>query len=395
MRTLSPAALGMPASGIREIVNLAVHRPDAIRLEVGEPNFPTPAHIVEGAVSGIADGFTRYTQSNGLLSLRTLLAEKVERRSGVSLSPDQIIVGIGGVQVIFTTLLALIDGDQGDEVLLPDPGWPNYEMAVLALRGRSIRYPLHIEDAFVPRIEDLEKLVTPKTRVLIVNSPSNPTGAVFPRQTVSALMEFAQRHDLWVLTDEVYEEIVFDSGRDAHVSLFPLDPDRTVSLNSFSKTYSMTGWRVGYASTGNVALAQVMAKIQEPQISSVAGPAQKAAEAALRGPQDCVAQMRVAYRERRDAVVALLRSRDLFAYEPRGAFYLMLDVSRSGLDGRTFALRLLDEEKVAVAPGTAFGDVARDQVRISLATEKSALLEGVERACAMIARLASGAAVGV
>jgi len=265
-------------------------------------------------------------------------------------------------------------------------------MAVLALRGRAIRYPLHIENAFVPRIEDLERLVTPRTRILILNSPSNPTGAVFPREVVASLMQFAARYDLWVLADEVYEEIVFD---DAHISPFPVDPARTVSLNSFSKTYSMTGWRVGYASTGNAELAQVMAKIQEPQISSVPGPAQKAAEAALLGPQDCVAQMRDAYRERRDAVVALLRSRDLFSYEPRGAFYLMLDISRSGLDGRTFALRLLDEEKVAVAPGTAFGDVARSQVRISLATEPSVLLEGVDRTCRMIARIAAGATVGV
>ncbi len=316
MRTLSPAALAMPASGIREIVNLAVHRPDVIRLEVGEPNFPTPAHIIEGAVSGIADGFTRYTQSNGLLSLRTLLAEKVERRSGVSLSPDQIIVGIGGVQVIFTTLLALIDGARGDEVLLPDPGWPNYEMAVLALRGRAIRYPLHIENAFVPRIEDLERLVTPRTRILILNSPSNPTGAVFPREVVASLMQFAARYDLWVLADEVYEEIVFD---DAHISPFPVDPARTVSLNSFSKTYSMTGWRVGYASTGNAELAQVMAKIQEPQISSVPGPAQKAAEAALLGPQDCVAQMRDAYRERRDAVGSDIRIAFAGRRESRGS----------------------------------------------------------------------------
>jgi aspartate/methionine/tyrosine aminotransferase len=226
----------MPASGIREIVNLAVHRPNTIRLEVGEPNFPTPEHIVEGAVAVIADGFTHYTQSNGLLSLRSLLAEKVERRSGVSLSPDQIVVGIGGVQVIFTTLLALIDASRGDEVLLPDPGWPNYEMAVLALGGRAVRYPLHIDNAFVPLIDDLECLVTQRTRVLIVNSPSNPTGAVFPREVVTDLMEFAVRHDLWVLADEVYEEIVFDEGADAHVSLFPMDPDRTSKGSSSTRS---------------------------------------------------------------------------------------------------------------------------------------------------------------
>jgi aspartate/methionine/tyrosine aminotransferase len=392
VRSLNPAAVEMPPSGIREIVNLAINRPDVIRLEVGEPNFATPAHIVQGALRGIADGFTRYTQSHGLLSLRTLLAEKIQRRTGVLLTPDQVIVGVGGVQVIFATLLTLIDGDRGDEVLLPDPGWPNYEMAVVALRGRPVRYPLHIEDAFVPRIEDLERLVSPRTRVLILNTPSNPTGAVFPRPAVTALMEFAARHDLWVLADEVYEELIFE---DEHVSPFALDPARTVMLNSFSKTYSMTGWRVGYAATIDAEVARALAKVQEPQISSVAGPAQKAAEAALLGPQTCVAEMRAAYRDRRDAVVSVLRAHDLYSYQPRGAFYLMLDVSRSGMDGHAFTLRLLDEERVAVAPGTAFGDVARNQVRISLATEREALLEGVERACRLIARLASGTPVQV
>jgi aspartate aminotransferase/aminotransferase len=203
-------------------------------------------------------------------------------------------------------------------------------------------------------------------------------------------MDFAQRHDLWVLADEVYDELIFE---DEHVSPFSLDPARTISLNSFSKTYSMTGWRVGYAATVDPELASVLAKVQEPQISSVAGPAQKAAEAALLGPQDCIAEMRNAYRDRRDAVVSVLRAHDLFSYQPRGAFYLMLDISRSGLDGHAFALRLLDEERVAVAPGTAFGDIARDQIRISLATERGALLEGVDRACRLVERLAAGTPV--
>jgi aspartate/methionine/tyrosine aminotransferase len=392
VRTLAHAAVAMPQSGIREIVNLAINRAEVIRLEVGEPNFPTPTHIVEGAVAGIAAGFTGYTQSQGLLSLRALLADKITQRTGVELTPDQVVVGAGGVQVMFATLLTLIDAARGDEVLLPDPGWPNYEMAVLALGGRTVRYPLHIEDAFVPQLGDLERLVSPRTRVLILNSPSNPTGAVFARPAMTALMQFAEQHDLWVLADEVYDELVFEGE---HVSPFALAPERTVTLNSFSKTYAMTGWRVGYAATVDAELAAALAKVQEPQISCVAGPAQKAAEAALRGPQDCVIEMRTAYHERRDAVVSLLRAHDLFAYQPRGAFYVMVDVSRSGLDGHAFALRLLEEERVAVAPGTAFGDAARDQVRISLATERDALLEGVDRACRLIARLASGATVGV
>jgi aspartate aminotransferase/aminotransferase len=383
MRALARNAEAMPASGIREIVELAVRRPGAIRLEIGEPDFPTPAHIVAGAERGIAEGFTRYTQSAGLHSLRELLAEQVERQTGVSIGPEQITITVGGVQSVFSSLLALLN--PGEEVLLPDPGWPNFEMSVLVQGGRALHYPLLIDNDFIPRLEDLERLVTPRTRVMIVNSPSNPTGAVFPPETIRALIAFAQRHDLWVLADEVYGRIVFEGE---HVSALPLDPERVLLLNSFSKTYSMTGWRVGYI-VANREVARLLHKIQEPQTSSVAGPCQKAAEAALTGPQDCIAEMRASYKDRRDAVLEVVRAHGLYRYTPHGAFYLMLDISPSGLDGHTFALRLLEETGVAVAPGSAFGTVARDQVRISLATERSQLLEGVERACQLVNRLAA------
>ena len=386
MRTLSPRAQATPASGIREIVDLAVGRPGVIRLEIGEPDFPTPAHIVEGAARGVADGFTRYTQSAGLYSLRALLTEEVERQTGLSITPDQITITVGGVQSVFSTMLALVDS--GDEVLLPDPGWPNFEMSTVAVGGRPVHYPLLIEREFLPDLDDLERLVTPRTRVLLINSPSNPTGAVFPRATIEALIAFAQRHDLWVVSDEVYSQFVFEGQ---YVSALPLDPERVIQLNSFSKTFAMTGWRVGYI-VANPEVSRLLHKIQEPQTSSVAGPCQKAAEAALLGPRDCVAEMRESYRERRDAVLEVVKSHGLYRYSPRGAFYLMLDVTPSGLDGHAFALRLLEEGLVAVAPGGAFGEVARNQVRISLATERSQLLEGVDRACRLVNRLAAAAA---
>ena len=191
MKPLAHTPETMPGSGIREIVNLAVTMPDAIRLEVGEPNFPTPQHIVDGAARAVADGFTKYTQSAGLLSLRTLIAEHVGRANGYPVSPDQVNVTVGGVQGVQDIAIALVEA--GDEVLVPDPGWPNYEMAVMVREGVPVRYPLLVEHGFVPRVEDLERRVTRRTKLLVLNSPGNPTGAVFPRPVVQALVEFARR----------------------------------------------------------------------------------------------------------------------------------------------------------------------------------------------------------
>jgi aspartate aminotransferase/aminotransferase len=203
---------------------------------------------------------------------------------------------------------------------------------------------------------------------------------VFPRKTIEALVEFARQHDLYVLADEVYDEFVFEGE---HVSPALYDPDRMISIYSFSKIYAMTGWRVGYV-VANETISKIVAKIQEPQISCVSSVDQKAAEAALTGPQDCVRDMRDSYRERRDVVVQVLKDEGYYVYTPQGAFYIMVDISDSGIDSRQFALDLLEYRRVAVAPGTAFGDYGRDFVRISLATEKGLLLEGVRTLCGYI-----------
>ncbi len=368
----------MPGSGIREIVNLAVNLPDAIRLEVGEPNFPTPPHIVEAAHRAAQQGFTKYTQTAGLLSLRELIAEHVTRTHGYPVTPSRINVTVGGVQGVLAVMIALLEA--GDEVLLPDPAWPNCEMSVLIREARPVPYPLAIEDGFLPRLDDLERLVSNRCKLLILNSPANPTGAVFPRPLVETLVRFAQRHDLYILADEVYGRLIFEGE---HVSPAVYDPERVISLYSFSKTYAMTGWRIGYV-VANEPITQVITKIGEPMISCVSGVVQKAAEAALTGPQDCVQEMRESYRERRDAVVEVLKEHNSYVYTPRGAFYIMVDISRSGLDSYQYALGLLRDRRVAVAPGTAFGRVGRHLVRVSLATEKAQLIEGVTRLCMYI-----------
>jgi aspartate aminotransferase/aminotransferase len=368
----------MPGSGIREIVNLAVHMPDVIRLEVGEPNFSTPAHIVDAAYQAARNGFTKYTQSSGMLGFRELLARDIGGRHDYHLTADRVNVTVGGVEGVTAVMIALIEA--GDEVLVPDPGWPNYEMSVRIREARAVRYPLAIENGFLPRVDDLERLVTPRTKLLVINSPSNPTGAVFPRALLEDLLRFAQRHDLYLLSDEVYEHMIFEGE---HFSPARLDPDRVLALYSFSKTYAMTGWRVGWV-VANDEISKVLMKIQEPMISCVSQVAQKAAEAALTGPQECVREMRDAYRERRDAVIDVLKAHGAYTYTPQGAFYIMIDIGRSGLDSHAFALGLLRDRHVAVAPGTAFGDAGRHLVRVSLATERGALVEGVTRLCSYI-----------
>lgn len=375
MKPYAEAVSAMRRSGIREVMDLASTRPDVLHLEVGEPDFPTPAHVIEAAAEAAAEGYTKYTANRGLRSLREALATKLARTNGVVVDPDQIVVTTGGVTALMESLIALVE--PGEEVLIPDPGWPNYEMMTGVLRARAVRYPLERASGYEPDLDRLAELARrPRAKVLIVNSPSNPTGSVWSRETVERVVGIARESDLYVLTDEVYEEIVF---KGEHVSPASLDDEgRVTSVFSFSKTYAMTGWRVGYVAAAP-ALADLVAKIQEPVVSCATAAAQKAAEAALLGPQTCVAEMRDAYRTRRDLAAARLREGGLFVDEPRGAFYILADISRATYDTFGFARWLVAEHGVAVAPGETFGPAGEGLVRLSLAAPSSALEQGIER----------------
>lgn len=377
MRTEIPineSVVRMPHSGIREIVNLAFTQPGTIRLEIGQPNFNTPEHIIEAALQATRDGFTGYTASAGYQSLRTLLVEKLRRVNGIHSTPENLVATVGAVGGIATTLLALCA--PGDEVLVPDPGWPNYEMIADCIGARAVRYPCPAERGFLPDMQALADRITPQTRVLLINSPANPTGVVFPEEMVEALVRFARKHNLWLISDEVYDELVFDGE---HVSPTRFDEDgRVISIFSFSKTYAMTGWRLGYVVAPERVREQVE-KLQEPFVSCAPSISQKAGEAALLGSQECVTLMRDAYRQRRDRVVELLREEKNYLYTPQGAFYVLVDVASAGCDSRTLALNLLKSAGVAVAPGSAFGDVAKNYVRISLAASEQSLVDGIRR----------------
>ena len=370
----SRAVESLPRSGIREIMELAWTVGDAIHLEVGEPNFPTPDHIVEAAHRAAVDGFTRYTPNAGIPELREVLSGKVRERNGIDAPPDRIVVTPGAVVGLYSAIAAV--GDPGNEILLSDPSWPNYQLMMNLMGIRPVRFPLSAEDSFVPSAARIEPHITDRTKALLLNSPGNPTGATTPREALEELIELACAYDLWVLSDEVYDEIWFD---EPSASAGPLDPDgRVITFFSFSKTYAMTGWRVGYL-VAPPGLTESIIKAQEPITSCVNAPAQKAAVTAITGPQDIVAEMRKSYHERRDLVIDLLEEEGIPYVRPTGAFYLMVDVSGSGLDDLQFARRLVLERGVATVPGTTFGPDSGAYVRVSLATATDPLLEGVNR----------------
>jgi aspartate/methionine/tyrosine aminotransferase len=386
MPRIGKTAAQVPGSGIREIVNLVIERPDGVlRLEIGEPDAPTPEHIVDAAAEAARRG-VGYTASAGTAALRTALAARLHRVHGLEYEPDDVIVAQGAVQglaVAFTALLA-----PGDEVLIPDPAWPNYEMQALMLGAVPVHYPLRPENGFVPDPVDVAARYTPRTRVLVLNTPSNPTGAVFPREIVAELVAEAARRDAVVLSDEVYDELIFE-GEPAVAAA--LDREHVVGVYSLSKTYAMTGWRVGYLAAPGW-LAPTLVRLQEPMLSCISAVSQAAALAAIEGPQDCVAAMRESYRTRRDLVVELLTDAGIDVVRPAGAFYQMVPLA-AGVDSRVSALDLVTHG-VSVAPGTSFGDEARDQFRISLASSTTVLSRAIGRLTQWYDRTDAGRLIG-
>jgi len=330
---------------------------------------------LEAARRAYAAGDTHYVPNAGIPALRAELARKLMTRNGLDAQPSQVVVSAGGAQALHLTLSLTVAA--GDEVLVPDPGWPNFAMAVQLLQASPVRYPLRAEHGFRPDPAELEALVTDRTRAIIVNTPSNPLGTVLPAEDVEALVRFADRHNIWLISDECYDGLTFEVE---HVSPARFDTaGRVLSCYSFSKTYAMTGLRVGYLLAPEH-VAETAAKLQEPMIACVNAPAQVAALAALTGPQDEAEAMLAAYRERRDSAVAQLTAAGRAHVYPEGAFYLWLDVhDLFAGDVQAWALDLLRTRSVAVAPGTTFGPLGEGWARVSLATGTDDLLEGLAR----------------
>jgi aspartate aminotransferase/aminotransferase len=381
MKPFAETAVRVPRSGIREIMDLAIvaeKEGPVIHLEVGQPDFATPAHIVEATCRAVREGHTRYISTAGIGPLREAAARSCERRTGVATSANQILVTTGAMMSLATSFFALLE--PGDEVLLPDPGWPNYFSSVTLARGVPVPYTLRAP-LFLPDLDELQSRVTPRTKILLVCSPSNPTGQVHDAALTGALVAFARRNDLWVVSDEIYSEIVFENKAP---SVLNFDTDeRCLVINGVSKTYAMTGYRIGFT-RARIDYINLAAKLQEPFVSCGTAFSQFGAVAALDGPQDCVAQMCAAYRRRRDIALEVLRERGLYRYTPGGAFYVMVDISAAAMDSRDFAVQLLKEKRVAVAPGGTFGRLSAGAVRVSVASRDEDVKEGVKRICDFI-----------
>ncbi len=370
---------GVQRSGVRTIMERARSHPGTIRLDIGEPDFPTPEHIVEAAVRAARDGYTRYGPGSGLPELREAAAEKLARVNGIDVPANRVVVTAGAVNGILATLAALTR--PGDGVAIPDPSWPNYRNMAVSLGLLAIPYPLDPATGFQPDLEGLARAIDTAggARLVILNSPSNPTGVMWRRDDIAGLLELCRSRNVTLVSDECYDEIAFNTE---HVSPASLDTDaRIVSVFSLSKTYAMTGWRVGYL-TAPAALISPIATIQEVWNSCGNAVAQKAGEAALTGDQSSVAAMVSAYRRRRDLAVERGRHHSLPILEPDGAFYAMIDVGTS--DSVTFAERLVDEYGVSAAPGAAFGETSRTMVRVSLASDVDSILTGVDRIAAAV-----------
>ena len=389
IQSLSPSATLAMSQKSNELKAQGV---DVINLSVGEPDFNTPDHIKEAAKRAIDENFTFYTPVPGYMSLRKAVSRKLKEENGVDYAPEQIVVSNGAKQALCNVILASIN--PGDEVLIPTPAWVSYVEMVKLARGTNVLVPTTLEDNFKITPERLEAAITPRTRMVLLCSPSNPTGSVYSREELQALVDVIAKYpDIIVLSDEIYEHINF-TGSFTSLASFPEIADRVVIINGVSKAYAMTGWRIGYCAAP-LWLAKAVNKLQSQYTSGCSSIAQKAAEAAYEGPQDCVHQMCEAFRRRRDIVVELARQiPGLECNEPQGAFYLFPRVTSflGKSDGETtintsgeLALYLLDKAHVATVDGAAF--CLDGYIRLSYATSDDNIREAMRRIGEALARL--------
>ncbi|GAA2860578.1 pyridoxal phosphate-dependent aminotransferase [Paenarthrobacter ilicis] len=379
MPELAAHVRDVPVNQIREITEAAWSTPGAIVLSIGEPGFPLPRHILDAGIACLDRDETNYTPNAGLPALREAFAARFRATQGVQTGAERVYVVDGAQQGLHFAMSLLLS--PGDEILIPNPGYPTFAMTSRLLHAVPVQYPLYPHNDFQPHIDDIEALITPRTRVLMLNSPSNPLGAVISPDSVRQLVELGVQHDLWIISDECYEAFTFDVP---HVSPAKYDSDvpgqaRVFTSLTLSKTYGLTGLRIG-ALVCPPGMEAMMNNVMEAIVSCVASPSQYAALAALTGPQDYVSTARDHYRSNRDAASAVLEAKGIPYLGAQGAFYLWADVSHvSQGDVRTWVRRFLADSAVAFAPGTAFGSIGEGWIRIALCGNQADLLDGVGR----------------
>jgi aminotransferase len=366
----------VPPSGIRRFFDIAATMDDVISLGIGEPDFTTPEPVIQAGIRSLERGETKYTSNSGIAELRSLLSKHLSRLYGVDYDPEtELLITVGVSEALYLALAATLNQD--DEVIVPTPCFVSYQPEVIFAGGTPVPLPTRFEDSFQVTAEAVEALITPKTKALLIGYPNNPTGAVLSRGHAQALADLASERDLLVISDEIYDRLVY--GGHQHVCFAGLEGarQRTITLGGFSKDYAMTGWRIGYAAAPAGILA-AMRKVHQYTIMSAPTMAQLAAMEALEHGDEHVERMRAEYDRRRQLMVAGLNELGLTTFEPLGAFYTFPRIEASGMDDETFANQLLAEEKVAVVPGNAFGD-SHSYVRCSYATAYEDLEQALER----------------
>jgi aspartate/methionine/tyrosine aminotransferase len=360
-----------------------------VYLQIGEPDFDTPANVREAAKRALDEGMTHYPPYAGLPDLRQAIADDTTARRGFEAKPSNVFVTVGGKGVMVYAIMALVD--PGDEVIVPDPGYPIYDSITRFVGGTPVPIPIRQANDFRLDVDELASLITPKTKMLVINSPANPTGGVLTRGDIERIAELALRHDLVVMSDEIYARILYDGAEHVSIASLPGMAERTITLDGFSKTYAMTGWRMGYAIVPDW-LIKPFGQLIINTISGVTAFAQAGAIEALRGPQDEVDRMVEEFRARRDLIVNGLNEIPGFdCITPQGAFYVFPDVSGTGMTGAELAERLLVDAGVCVLAGTSFGGVGANHIRISYANSRENLTEALRRIRSFVAARESSA----
>lgn len=375
----------IPFSGIRKVTEsvakLEKEGKDIISLSIGRPNFDTPAHIKEAAKKSLDEGHIFYTSNYGTESLRQAVADKLKRDNGLDYEMSDVIVTVGANQAVSIAMTALLD--PGDEVLVPNPSWLHYFYCADLVGAKTVSYPLLEENNFNVVPEDIEKLVTPKTKMVIVNSPNNPTGSVLSKESLQAIADIAEKYDLVVLSDEIYEKLIYDDSVHHSIASLPGMRDRTVMIHGVSKSYSMTGWRIGFAVTANKEFISAMIRVLQYTVTCANSFAQDGAEVALNGPQDCVEDMRQQFDRRRKLVYDRINKIEgLSCIAPKGAFYCFVNIKKLGMSDEEASNYYINEAGVAMVPGSAFGEYGEGYLRVSFANS----YENIEKAMDRIAR---------
>ncbi|MDF2499804.1 MAG: Aspartate transaminase [Anaerosporomusa subterranea] len=373
---LSPTVKSIPPSGIRRFFDIVAEMKGVVSLGVGEPDFITPWHIRESCVYGLQRGYTAYTSNLGLLELREEIARLIHNRYNVMYNPrNEVLVTVGVSEALDLAMRAIVSS--GDEVLVPEPCYVSYKACVTLSGGTAVPVPTSVENDFRLQVADLEARVTPRTKAILIGYPNNPTGAIMTREELLKIAEFATKHDLIVISDEIYGDLTYEGVHTCFSSL-PDMRDRTILLNGFSKAYAMTGWRIGYA-LANPEFIAAMNKIHQYTILCAPITAQVSAIEALKNGETAMNKMVDEYNRRRRLMLEGLRSIGLDCFEPKGAFYIFPSIEKTGLTALQFAEELLKEEKVALVPGDAFGDCGQGFVRCSYAASFSNLSTALER----------------